>query len=115
MLAVLEWVGFNPTNKTWPQFKRHFPEAYDIHLQSETVTNSHHGAANVIPGTSFHNKDDDSIETIPDVLTTIQLANNANSQNVSQELQAFRSALMAKVAARMVAPPQYALIKYAPT
>ena len=32
--AVLEWNGFLPGNQSWPEFKSHFQDAYEVHLQS---------------------------------------------------------------------------------
>ena len=30
---ILKWNGFDPVNKTWPDFKAHFGEAYDTCLR----------------------------------------------------------------------------------
>ena len=32
--AILEWNGFMNAHQTWPEFKSHFQEAYEVQLQS---------------------------------------------------------------------------------
>ena len=95
--AVLEWNGFDLANKTWPQFKEHFAEAYEIRCATGAGTAATHGYAN-----NTIDDDDDSIDTIKDSLNNIQLANNANAQNmnenisaITQETSALRASLLA--------------------
>ncbi len=48
--AVLEWNGFLDDNQTWPQFKSHFTEAYEIWLTTAGGTIStagYHGTHNM--------------------------------------------------------------------
>ena len=74
--AILEWNGFLAGNQTWPEFKSHFQDAYEIHLQSGGMNgnNPYHGAANMF------NEGDDSIEEINESITNIHLAHNANTE-----------------------------------
>ena len=84
--AILEWNGFLPVNQNWPQFKSHFQDAYELHLQSGggNVGNPYHGAANAFQG-------EDDIEDINESLTNIHLAHNANAATTSTELAALRA------------------------
>jgi len=94
--AVLEWNGFDLANKTWPQFKEHFAEAYEIRCATGAGTAAAHGYAN-----NTIDDDDDSIDTIKDSLNNIQLANNTNAQTMSDNISAIThetSALRAALA-----------------
>ena len=91
--AVLEWQGFDAANKTWPELKSHFGEAYEIRIASGAGTARSHGYVNMAT-----DDDDDSLTSI---VESIQLANNANNQvindNISQitaETRALRQALV---------------------
>ena len=81
--AILEWQGFDDANKTWPELKSHFGEAYEIRIASGAGTARGHGYAN-----NTMDDDDDSIASITQSIHTIQLANNASNQvmndNISQ-------------------------------
>ena len=75
-LVILELNGFDPTNKTWPNFKAHFREAYDTHLRSgpsTANTNGYHGTANAVDVA-----DDNSLSLMHGSFSIIQVANNAN-------------------------------------
>ena len=94
--AILEWQGFDPANKTWPELKSHFGEAYEIRIASGTGTSRGHGYVN-----NVQEDDDDSIASITQSIQTIQVANNANAQvmndNMSQitsETRSLRQALI---------------------
>ena len=94
--AVLEWQGFAQANKTWPELKSHFGEAYEIRIASGAGTARGHGYVN-----NTMDDDDDSIASITQSIQSIQVANNANNQvmndNISQitaETQALRQALI---------------------
>lgn len=82
--AMLEWNGFDPANKTWPELKSHFSEAYEIHLAT---------ALDTAGGAGYHGMnnaegDDDSLGSIQQSLAGIQLANNANAQTMMDSLSA---------------------------
>ena len=90
--AILEWQGFNPANKTWPELKSHFGEAYEIRIASGAGTSRGHGYVNKAM--------DDNDDSITQSIQTIQLANNANNQvmndNISQittQTESLRQAL----------------------
>ena len=77
-LAILEGNGFDPANKTWPEFKAHFGDAYDPCLGSgagTTNTNGYHGTANAA---SVANGD--SLSLMRESFSAIQVANSANFQ-----------------------------------
>ena len=88
--AVLEWNGFMPGNQSWPEFKSHFQDAYEVYLHSGggNVNNPYHGAANAIGG-------DDDIEEINKSLTEIHLAHNANAEATNTEMAALRAEVAA--------------------
>ena len=77
--AILEWNGFADGHQTWPEFKSHFQEAYELHLQSGGFNgnNPYHGAANAFAD------GDDSIEEINESITNIHRAHNANTEAIS--------------------------------
>ena len=89
--AILEWNGFADGNQTWPEFKSHFQEAYELHLQSGGFNgnNPYHGAANTFTD------GDDSIEEINESITNIHGAHNSNTEATIAEM----AALCAEVAA----------------
>ena len=89
--AILEWDGFINIHQTWPEFKLHFQEAYELQLQSGGFNgnNQYHGAANAF--TDGY----DSIEEINESITNIYRAHNANTEATSTEM----AALWAEVAA----------------
>ena len=87
-IAVLEWNGFDENNKTWPEFKSHFIEAYEIWLTSgagaASSNNGYHGAAN-----AQDNADDDSITTaLADSMQQLQMANNTNAHALNDAITA---------------------------
>ena len=46
---ILEWNAIDEANKTWPEFKAHFTEVYDLRIHSGTETGGtmgYHGANN---------------------------------------------------------------------
>ena len=99
MLAILKWNGLDPANKTWPDFKAHFSEAYDTYLRSGAGTvniNGYHGMAN-----ATDIADNDSISSIRESFSTVQVASNANFQvtndnmlAMSKDLQTVRATLV---------------------
>jgi hypothetical protein len=76
--AVVEWNGFDDANKSWNEFKAHFTEAFEAHLDSgpTAATAGYHGAANVLA----NNDNDDSLGSIAGSLAQMQMANNANTK-----------------------------------
>ena len=47
--AILEWNLFDEVNQTWPEFKAHFTDAYDLRIrlfQGTDGTMGYHGANN---------------------------------------------------------------------
>ena len=103
--AILEWNGFLAGNQTWPEFKAHFQDAYEIHLQSggTNVNNPYHGAANIFEG-------DDDIEEINESITNIHLAHNANTEATNTEMAALRSEVVATRQAIVATQQQMALM-----
>ena len=94
--AVVEWQGFDDANKTWPELKAHFGEAYEIRLASGAGTSRTGGYVN-----NATDNDDDSLGSIIQSFHSMQMANNANNQvtndNISQitaETTALRQALV---------------------
>ena len=57
-MAVVEWEGFTAENKTWPEWKSHFIEAYELCETSGLTTSAigYHGVAN-----AANDNDTDSI------------------------------------------------------
>ena len=118
--ALLEFNAFLDEHKDWANTKSHFGEAYENLITT--------GAGIRIPGTitiiQELEDDDDSLGTISDVMSTMQMANNANSQQVRSDVSVLRQELAAmramiqqannsqlQVQAPMPvqqAPPQYA-------
>ena len=83
-MAILEWNGFDPANQNWGELKTHFTEAYDLHLRSAGGTArqaGYHGVNNA-------EEDDDSINSIQNSIANIQLANNANAQQMNDNISA---------------------------
>ena len=82
--AILEWNGFMDAHQTWPEFKSHFQEAYELQLQSGGFNgnNPYHGAANAFTD------GDDSIDEINESITNIHRAHNANTEATSTEMAA---------------------------
>ena len=66
-------------HQTWPEFKSHFQEAYELQLQSGDFNgdNPYHGAANAFTD------GDDSIDEINESITNIHRAHNANIEATS--------------------------------
>ena len=76
---------FNPISQTWPEFKEHFGKAYENHIASGAETagdNYYYGAANT------NDTDDDSLQSIRENFTTIQVVNNADSQIINKDMSA---------------------------
>ena len=52
LTATLEWNGFADGHQTWPEFKSHFQEAYELHLQSGRFigNNPYHDTGTILEG-----------------------------------------------------------------
>ena len=76
--AVVEWEAFPEVNKTWPEWKEHFIEAYEAREASGVTSGGagYHGASNVY---------DDEV-TLDESLAQIHVANNAAMQGVQSNL-----------------------------
>ena len=82
IMAVVEWNGFDPANKTWNEFKAHFTEAYEARLDSgpTAATAGYHGTA------MASTEDDDSLGSIAGSLAQMQMANNANTRVLHESI-----------------------------
>merc|ERR1712194_438488 len=92
--AVVEWEACPEVNKTWPEWKEHFIEAYEAREASGVTSGGagYHGASNVY---------DDEV-TLDESLAQIHVANNAamqgvqsNLSTISDETRELRAALVA--------------------
>ena len=85
--AILEWNGFAVDLRTWPEFKSHFQEAYELQLQSGGFNgnNPYHGAANAFTDGDY------GIDEIHESITNIHLAHNANTKATRTEMAALRA------------------------
>jgi len=82
-MALLEWNGFKEDNKTWPELKLHFTEAYDllITIGGGTAQFAGYHGANVTV-----DDDEDSLTTITNTITNMHLSNNANAQAIHDNM-----------------------------
>ena len=81
--ALLEWNGFAEDNKTWPEMKSHFTEAYDLLL---TTGGGTAGAAGYHGANYTADNDDDSMTSITASITNMHIANNANAQAINDNM-----------------------------
>ena len=104
--AVLEWNGFAVENQSWQEFKSHFQEGYELHLQSDKLNgnNPYHGAANTFTD------EDDSIEDINESITNIHLAHNTNTAATSAKMAALQGEVAATRQALVSTQQQMALM-----
>ena len=86
-----EWSRFTPPHQAWTNMKQHFGKAYENLLIS--------GQGVGVPGTisnaqELSDEEDDSINTITDVMSnvmgTMQMASNANAQSMNAGMTAMR-------------------------
>ena len=96
--ALLEWNEFNPANKNWQELKAHFGEAYQLLITTGPGQKLLQQASNAttqltLPGATVD--DDDSITTITDVLGSVAMANNTNTQLVRDKISTLRGELSA--------------------
>ena len=82
MNAVEKWNALPQQDKNWNNFKQVFVQAYELRLDSGPTAGAagYHGAANTIAD------DDDSLGSIVGSLNQMQMANNANAQAFSDNL-----------------------------
>ena len=89
-MAMLEWNNFLAANQTWPEFKLHFTEVYDMRIRTggggTTGTNGYHAGFNAC------DDDDDSLASIQasihNQIQSLQLANNSTSQATNDSISA---------------------------
>ena len=88
--SILEWNAVDVMNQTWPEFKMHFTEAYDLRIHSgagTTGTMGYHGV------NSATGADDDSWSSINEGLMAqmkqVQLANNTSAQATNDNVQRY--------------------------
>ena len=81
-----EWSQFTLANQNWKGIRDHFGEAYDNMLLSAPLG---------VPSTILNAQEltdedveDDSVGTITDVMSTMQMANNANAQTINAGMTA---------------------------
>jgi hypothetical protein len=111
-------------NNNWDMFKDHFIQAYSANQAALTVTHGgYHGAANA----TDDYPDNDSLESIPACLASLQMANNASVQATNDQLSnltantqqqfaqlAQQMAMLATQAQQMHSmPPPYAHVQHA--
>ena len=87
--AVVEWEGFELEFQTWPQWKTHFIEAYELREAAGITASAggYHGAANAA--------EDDDANSICASINNMHAAHNAAVQAVSEETRELRTALVA--------------------
>ena len=79
--SVKEWNTRNPNDKNWRNMKTHFIRACDAHLESGPTTNTagYHGAAATL-------SDDNSLGSITNSITQMNMANNANIRAMNESM-----------------------------
>jgi hypothetical protein len=79
--ALVEWERFQEGSKTWPEWKSHMIEAYEIRETAgiTATQGGYHGAANAV---------DDDDRRLDESLARLQLANNASMQGYQDNLSA---------------------------
>ena len=78
-----EWSQFTLPNQDWKGMTDHFGEAYDNMLVSAPL-----GVPNTILNAQELTDEDDSVNTITDVMSTMQMASNANAQSMNAGMTA---------------------------
>ena len=70
---IVTWNVLPPSEKKWVNFKTHFTQAYDTHLESGPTAGDaeYHGTAAAL-------SDDDSIGSIFNSIAQMNMTNNAN-------------------------------------
>ena len=82
-----KWIQFTLINQDWDNTKQHFGKAYKHLLIS--------GRGVGVPGTianaqEFLDGEDDSINTITDVMSTMQMESNVHAQSMNAGMTAMR-------------------------
>ena len=87
--AILEWNAVDIMNQTWPEFKMHFTEAYDLRINLRAGTEGTMGYHGVNNATGA---DGDSWSSINEGLMAqmqqVQLANNTSAQATNENISA---------------------------
>ena len=78
--AIREWNSFDEGNKTWPQLRVHFTEAYDLLQRSGADTVRDHGYHH---GNNAIDEEDDSLGSI---ITSMHQAHNANATAMNENI-----------------------------
>ena len=78
--AILEWNNFDEANRTWPQLRVHFTEAYDLLQRSGAGTARDHGYHH---GNNAIDEDDDSLGSI---MASMHQAHNANATAMNENI-----------------------------
>ena len=83
--ALLEWNGMDPVDQDWARLKHHCGEAYEIYITTGNVRNNpyvgHANNAKIID-----EEDNNSVLTITHVVGNMQMASNAQSQAVREDV-----------------------------
>ena len=75
----------DPVDQDWATLKHHFGEAYEIYITTGNVGNNPYvGRAN--NAEIIDEEDDGSVLTITNVVGNMQMANNAQSQAVREDV-----------------------------
>ena len=87
--AILEWNGIDEGNETWPKFKAHFTEAYDLRIRlgaGTACTMGYHCANNteVLEDGSWASIN----KGLMDQLKQVQLTNNNSAQATNDSVSA---------------------------
>ena len=79
--VILEWNAVDVMNQTWPDFKMHFTEAYDLRIHSGAGTAGTMGSHGGNNATGADNVSWSSInEGLMAQMQQVQLANNTSAQ-----------------------------------
>ena len=83
LTAVMEWNGLNPARKLWNDFKHHFVAVYELRLGSGPTA----GAAGYYDAVAALSNND-SLGSISGSLAQMQMANNANTRVITDNMSA---------------------------
>ena len=113
--SILEWNAIDEVNKTWPEFKVQFTEAYDIRIRSgagTAGTMGYHGAKNTEGSEdgswAFINKG------LMAQLQQVQLANNTSAQATNDSVSALTVEIRELCAALLQTQQQLAMFTRSP-
>ena len=80
---MVAWNAKDPAEKIYRNAKQHFVQTYDTHLESGPTANTtgYHGAA-----ATTALSDDDSLESVPNSIAQMQMANNAGIRAINDSM-----------------------------